>query len=94
MSAGRIAAPLMSAARIADVVARLAPLVALVTLTAGCGSPEAQRTRGHGPGADVGNRRAIVVFHDGARIYYRTPCVTKVECKGPPPVFGTSWKPD
>jgi hypothetical protein len=52
------------------------------------------RTRGGGPGADIGNRRATVVFHQGAVMYYHTPCATKVECKGPPAVFGKTWKPD
>jgi hypothetical protein len=62
-------------------------LLALPIVTA-CASPEAVRTRGGGPGADVGNRRAVIVFHAGAEPYYKTPCVTKpVACTGPLPVF-------
>jgi hypothetical protein len=61
----------------------------LVLLTA-CASPEAVRTRGDGPGADVGNRRQPVEIHAGAHPYYKTPCVTSVECNGPFPVFGTT----
>ena len=60
--------------------------VLLVAALAGCASPEARRTRGGGPGADVGNRGPDVVLHEGAEPYYETPCVTKVECYGPMPV--------
>ncbi len=57
---------------------------------AACASPEAGRSRGGGPGADLGNRRAAVQVHGGARMYYRTPCRTvKVKCTGPSPAFGT-----
>jgi hypothetical protein len=80
----------MSAARR---ILALAPLAAVTMLATGCSSPEASRTRGGGPGADIGNRRETVIFHDGAQRYHRTPCVTKVECKGPPAVFGKTWKP-
>jgi hypothetical protein len=49
----------------------------LVVLVAGavigCTSPEAERTRGGGPGADVGNRPAgAVQIHAGADMYYGT----------------------
>jgi hypothetical protein len=68
--------------------------VCLFLLTA-CASPETARTRGDGPGADVGNRRKPVEIHAGAQPYYKTPCVTEpVECKGPPPVFGPTPPPD
>ncbi len=68
--------------------------VSLLLLTA-CASPEAARTRGDGPGADVGNRRKPVEIHAGAKPYHNTPCVTgPVECKGPPPVFGPTPPPD
>lgn len=60
--------------------------VLLAAALAGCASPEAQRIRGGGPGADVGNRGPVVVLHEGAEPYYETPCVTKVECNGPMPV--------
>jgi hypothetical protein len=40
----------------------------------GCTSPEAERTRGGGRGADVGNHPAgPVEIHAGADIYYGTP---------------------
>jgi hypothetical protein len=68
--------------------------VCLFLLTA-CASPEAVRTRGDGPGADVGNRRKPVEIHAGAKPYYQTPCATdSVECKGPLPVFGATPLPD
>ena len=39
----------------------------------GCTSPESTRTRGGGPGADVGNHPGgPVEFHAGADIYYDT----------------------
>lgn len=46
----------------------------MLTVCAACASPEAQRTRGGGPGADTGNRDAVVELHAGARPYYQTPC--------------------
>jgi hypothetical protein len=45
---------------------------------AGCGSPEATRTRG-GPGADVGNRPRIVRMHEGSRPFWKTPDRIAVE---------------
>ena len=36
-------------------------------------SPEASRTRGGGPGADVGNRGKEVRIHEGSRPFYQTP---------------------
>lgn len=68
-------------------------IVGLLLLTA-CASPEAVRTRGGGPGADVGNRREPAEFHAGAKPYYKSPCVTRVECNGPLPVFGPTPRPD
>jgi hypothetical protein len=47
-------------------------LVACLPL-GGCGSPEARRTRGSGPGADVGNRPAIAKMHEGAQPFWKTP---------------------
>lgn len=56
---------------------------------AACASPEASRVRGGGPGADLGNHDAVTELHQGARMYYRTPCRTvKVKCSGPMPAFG------
>jgi hypothetical protein len=58
-------------------------------LLAACDSPEAGRTRGGGPGADVKNWGHPMELHAGAEPYYKTPCVTEgVECRGPQPVFG------
>jgi len=43
-----------------------------------CNSPEAARTRGGGPGADVGNHpRGPVELHAGARMYTGTPTAGK-----------------
>ncbi|MBI1967049.1 MAG: hypothetical protein HYS40_03580 [Gemmatimonadetes bacterium] len=68
---------------------------ALLLSVVACTSPESHRTRGGGPGADVGNRGAEVVFHDGARPYYQTPCASRpVPCDGPTPVFSATWRPD
>lgn len=48
---------------------------------AGCSSPEADRTRGSGAGADPGNRDPIVEIHQGAEPYHDTPCrMPDVEC--------------
>lgn len=46
----------------------------LLAATVAC-SPEAKRTRGGGPGADIGNHGATVELHPtGPRvIYYETP---------------------
>jgi hypothetical protein len=65
-----------------------APLVAAGL--AACASPEVARVRGGGPGADPGNKGAIVEIHAGTKIYYKTPCRTaKVKCSGPVPDAGT-----
>jgi hypothetical protein len=44
-----------------------------VVYLGGCASLEATRTRGGGPGADVGNRTEIVRMHDGSNPYEDTP---------------------
>ena len=44
-----------------------------VLLVLGCTSPEVTRTRGGGPGADVGNRQETVRLHEGARPFENTP---------------------
>lgn len=68
----------------------LAAALALVGFLAACDSPEAQRTRGGGPGADPGNHGAVVQLHAGAKMYHKTPCRTpKVKCSGPLPSAGT-----
>ena len=53
----------------------LIALVALLLSLSACGSPETTRTRGGGPGADVGNRTSIVRMHEGARPFDKTPKV-------------------
>jgi hypothetical protein len=47
-------------------------LIAFTTL-AGCVSPEATRTRGGGPGADLGNRTRVLEMHEGSRPFWETP---------------------
>ena len=58
-------------------------LIALLVLLAGCSSPEAERVRGGGPGADVGNRGNPVVMHEGSKPYEGTPRLIPAEA---PPV--------
>ena len=64
--------------------------LALVLAAAGlgaCASPEAERERGGGRGADTNNRDAIVEMHGGSVIYYNVPCNTTLpRCTGPMPV--------
>ena len=56
-------------------------LVAVLLALTACSSPEATRTRGGGPGADVRNWGKPVELHAGAQPYHKTPCVTEpVEC--------------
>jgi hypothetical protein len=70
-------------------------LGASLFLLSACSSPEAGRTRGGGPGADVRNWHHPVALHAGAQPFHETPCVTEpLECTGPPAVFGTSPLPD
>ena len=73
----------------------LRPLAMTLSLVlAACASPEAGRTPGH-PGADVKNWGQPMEFHAGAQPYHDTPCVTeRVECHGPPAVFGPTPAPD
>jgi hypothetical protein len=73
---------------------RLLATTTLAIIVAGCGSPEAGRPPGH-PGADVMNWGRPVEMHAGADPYHETPCVTeRVECHGPPAVFGPTPPPD
>jgi hypothetical protein len=51
---------------------RITLLLIACTYLAGCRSPEAMRTRGEGPGADVGNRRQTVELHEGSRPFWKT----------------------
>jgi hypothetical protein len=51
-------------------------LITILMIFAGaaaCTSPEATRTRGGGPGADVGNRSEHVEMHAGSQPYWETP---------------------
>jgi uncharacterized protein YceK len=55
-------------------------LIVCVVL-AGCASPETRRSRGAGPGADVGNRRATVKMHEGSEPFWKTP--DRIDVKHP-----------
>lgn len=48
-------------------------------LLCACTSPEADRTRGGGPGADTGNRGAVVLMHEGAKPFHGTPHLIPLE---------------
>ncbi|HZM37199.1 MAG TPA: hypothetical protein VFC18_22265 [Burkholderiales bacterium] len=50
-----------------------------LVLLGGCTSPEAERVRGGGPGADVGNRGDPVVMHAGSQPYAKTPKLIPAE---------------
>ena len=64
-------------------------LVSAALALAGCVSPEAQRKRGGGPGADIRNRDPVVEMHAGSRMYFETPCLLPEErCTGPAPASG------
>jgi hypothetical protein len=52
---------------------KLALLMITSAVIAGCTSPETSRSRGGGPGADLGNRGSIVRMHEGSRPYEDTP---------------------
>ena len=53
----------------------VATAIGLALWLLGCTSPEATRARGEGPGADVGNRGAIVEMHEGSKPFYETPSI-------------------
>jgi hypothetical protein len=57
----------------------LAIVLTLALYLGGCTSPETTRTRGGGPGADVGNRGEVVKMHEGSRPYWETPEIIEVE---------------
>ena len=61
--------------------------VGLLAATTGCGSPEATRVRGGGPGADPGNRGATVRMHEGSDSYHDTTRLTRF---APPPLAPAS----
>jgi hypothetical protein len=59
---------------------RILPMLLIVcTALAGCVSPESTRTRGGGPGADVGNRTKVVEMHEGSRPFEKTPRIIDAE---------------
>jgi hypothetical protein len=60
----------------------MALLLVEAVAAGGCSSPEAARTRGGGPGADVGNRPAAVKMHEGSRQYWKTP--QRIGVESPP----------
>ena len=57
-------------------------LTALSFCFVGCASPETTRTRGGGPGADVGNRSKFVEMHEGSQPFWKTPKI--IPTKHPP----------
>jgi hypothetical protein len=57
-------------------------LVALLLYLSACASPETTRTRGGGPGADMGNRTKSVQMHEGSRPFENTPKI--IPTKHPP----------
>ena len=48
----------------------------------GCASPETARSRGGGPGADIGNRGKVVQMHEGSKPFDKTPQI--IPTKHPP----------
>jgi hypothetical protein len=57
-------------------------LIVLLCFLTACTSPEETRTRGGGPGADVGNRAKFVQMHEGSRPFENTPKI--IPTKHPP----------
>jgi hypothetical protein len=57
-------------------------LLAVVVMCVACESPETMRTRGGGPGADVGNRTKVVDMHQGSQPFWKTPQI--ISAKHPP----------
>jgi hypothetical protein len=62
-------------------------LVLAAAAFVGCTSPEADRVRGGGPGADVGNRGHPIVMHEGSVPYADTAKLIPAES---PPVWPAS----
>lgn len=52
---------------------RLVLLAVACAAFAGCASPETARSRGGGPGADIGNKSSDVRMHEGSDPYWKTP---------------------
>lgn len=61
-------------------------LCTFTLMLAACGSPEATRTQGGGPGGDTGNRPAIVRMHEGSRPFHDTARLVP----GPPPALDSA----
>jgi hypothetical protein len=57
-------------------------VAALLLYLTACVSPETTRTRGGGPGADVGNRGKFVQMHEGSKQFHKTPKI--IPTKHPP----------
>jgi hypothetical protein len=57
-------------------------LAALLLYLTACASPETTRTRGGGPGADMGNRDKNIQMHEGSRPFENTPRI--IPAKHPP----------
>ena len=57
-------------------------LIVLFLFIVACVSPETTRTRGGGPGADIGNRAKFVQMHEGSRPFESTPKL--IPAKHPP----------
>ncbi len=53
--------------------------LAVLFLLVGCTSPESIRTRGGGPGADVGNRTKVVRMHEGSDPFAKTPKIIRAQ---------------
>lgn len=68
-----------------------APLLttALVLALAACASPEAERVRAGGAGADPGNRNVPAEMRSNAEMYHETPCRVPSGCTGPMPGSGS-----
>jgi hypothetical protein len=65
-------------------------LIAVCCCLGGCASPETARTRGDGPGADVGNRTKIVEMHEGSKPFDKTPRLIPAQ----PPALTTASQAD
>jgi hypothetical protein len=54
-------------------------LLVLVLHLSACVSPETTRTRGDGPGADVGNRAKVLEMHEGSLPFWETPQIIETK---------------
>lgn len=65
-------------------------LLGTLTLVLAACSPEAERTRGGGPGGDTGNRADVVRMHEGSRPYHDTSRLLRGETPGLEPASQAS----